>query len=163
MITFIALNSSLTSLIEGLWSSNPCGFEFSMLRSHLLLSFFGINNMSKKKSCLSNISSHLPAYVCTSALCTHTRIHTCRDFIHLYSWSPPDVSSRPLGSHLSASRALFCIYTHIHSHTLPPSWKSRASIRVSRSISGCLFCNAFTRTSSAKGICLRRSYLRLTL
>jgi len=31
MIAFITFNSSLTPLIEGLCSSNPCDFEFSVL------------------------------------------------------------------------------------------------------------------------------------
>jgi len=57
------------------WESMYLGYEFSVLRSHILLCFFGSQNMLKKKSSYSRISSRLPAYVYTWVLCTHVRIH----------------------------------------------------------------------------------------
>ena len=52
MIAFLILNSSLVPLIEGLCSSNPVGFELSVLLSHLLFSFLGRKNMLEEKTLL---------------------------------------------------------------------------------------------------------------
>jgi len=121
MIALITLNSSLVPLIEGLSSSNPVGFEFSVLRSLLLLFFLGRKNILKERSSLSysKIASRLLTYIYTCVLCTHIRIHICRDSVHLWFWGPPSVSSRPLGSHLSIHHAVCvcaCVFNHIHSH-----------------------------------------------
>jgi len=50
MIAFITLNYSLVPVIESLYSSNHCGFDFLVLRSHLLLFFFERKNLFMKKS-----------------------------------------------------------------------------------------------------------------
>ena len=60
-------------------------------------------------------------------LCTHIRIHTCGDLVHLDSSGPPGVSSRPLGSHQSTPSVqcvCVCVYTPIHLRTLPPALKT---------------------------------------
>jgi len=80
MIAVITLNCSLVPLIEGLSfsyvSSHPCAFEFSVVRSHFWLFFVGRQNVLKKKSNYSKVSSRLPAItVYTCVLCTHVRIH----------------------------------------------------------------------------------------
>ena len=73
------------------------------------------------------ISSHLPTYIYTCVLCTHLRVHICRDLVHLAhnSSGPPGVSSRPLGSrrvpHVQC--VCVCVYTHMSARTLPPTSK----------------------------------------
>ena len=80
MIVFFTTNSSFVPLIEGLCAQILCGYEISILRSHLVLFFFGRRNMSKKTINWFNISSPL-AYVNICALCTHIRTNMC-----LFSW-----------------------------------------------------------------------------
>jgi len=73
------------------------------------------------------ISFRLPAYIYTRVLCTHVRIHSCRDLVHLDSSGPQVVLSRPLGSNPNTPCAVCvraCVQTHIHPHTLPPTSKS---------------------------------------
>jgi len=69
------------------------------------------------------ISSRLPAYIYTCVLCTHVRIHICRDLVHLECSGPVGVTSRTLGSHRlpHVQCVRVCAYTHIHTHTLPPA------------------------------------------
>ena len=78
IIAFIALNSSLVPLIqvEELCSSNPVGFEFSVLRSHFVLFFFGRRIYIEGKSGWSKISSCLSAY-----------IHMCPSYSVLYTYT----------------------------------------------------------------------------
>ena len=49
MIAFITFNSSLIPFIEGLYSSNPVGFEFLVLCFHLLLFLFYQDRVSFAK------------------------------------------------------------------------------------------------------------------
>jgi len=101
------------------------GFEFFVLHLHLLLFFFGRTNMFKKKT-ISPRSHPASQHMYTCVLCTHIRIHICRDLVHLDSPGPPSVSSRPLGSRPSTPRVVcvrVCVYrpayTRIHLHILP--------------------------------------------
>jgi len=70
MIAFITLTeNNLVPLLEGLCSLNPCVFELFVLRSHLLLFFFGRKNMLKEKKQL--VQNLIPPpsiyiYMCTS-------------------------------------------------------------------------------------------------
>ena len=50
IIAFAILNSSLVPLIESSRKLNPVGLKSSVSRSHLLLFFFGSENILKKKS-----------------------------------------------------------------------------------------------------------------
>jgi len=93
-----------------------------VLRSHLLLCFFGRTNVLKKKSSQSKMSSRLPIYKYTCVICAHIRVHiyeyTWWDLVRLYSSGPSGVSSRPLGSQPSTPCAVcVCIYTHTHTYT----------------------------------------------
>jgi len=49
IISFIAVKDGLVPWMEGVCSSNPYAFEFSVLRSHFLHFFFGRKNMLKEK------------------------------------------------------------------------------------------------------------------
>jgi len=86
MVAFITSNSSLVPWIEGLCSSNPCGFEFSVprLRSQLLFFLSGICSRKKAVSPGSQ-ASRLPAYIYTCVHYKSIHIHTCRDLVHLDS------------------------------------------------------------------------------
>ena len=127
IIAFITTNSGLVPLIEGLCEQIlyfRCEI-ISGLRSHLLLFFVGRENMFKKKA-VSPRSFCLLAYTYTCVLCTHIRIHICRNLVHLDYSGPPGVSSRPLGSRPSTPRVVcvrVCVYrlayTRIHLHILP--------------------------------------------
>ena len=130
MIAFIILTeNNLVPLIEGLCSSNSCVFEFFVLRSHLLLFFFGRKNMLKEKKQL--VQNLIPppsiyVYMCTS--------YTYTD-IFILSFSPSgflpcsrNVPSRPFGSHPEYPDAVsvcVCASTHIHLHTRQPPSKNR--------------------------------------
>ena len=99
MIAFITMKSALVPLIEGLYFqiSNLRFQIIDGLRTHLLLFFVARKDMFKGKSNYVKISSHLLANKCV--LCTHIRIHICRNLVHLDYSGPPGVSSRPLSSH----------------------------------------------------------------
>jgi len=87
---FITIKSGLVLLIQGL-CAQIYYFRFEIiggLRSHLLLFFFERINMLKKNSNLSKISSRPLAYAYICVLCTHIRIHICRDVVHLDSSGP---------------------------------------------------------------------------
>jgi len=134
MIGFITIKSGSVPLIEGL-CAQICYFRFEIisgLRSHLLLFFFERRNMLKKISSYSKISFRLLAYTYTSVLCTHIRIHICRDLVHLDSLGPPGVSSRPLGSHPSNPYVqCVCVCVRIHKTTptyTPTRVKNREDI-----------------------------------
>jgi len=130
VIAFITMKSGLVPLIEGLCAQILyLRFEIiggHCLRSHLLLFFVERKNMLKKKSNQFKISSRLLAYTFKCVLCTHMRIHICRDSVHLDSSGPPGVLSQPLGSNPSTPYVqCVCVcayihtyytYTHIHSH-----------------------------------------------
>jgi len=60
--------------------------------------FLRRKDMLKKKSSQSKITSRLLAYTYTCVLCTHIRIHICRDVVRLDSSGPSGASSRLLGS-----------------------------------------------------------------
>ena len=100
MIAFITMKSALVTLIEGLYFqiSNLRFQIIDGLRSHLLLFFVARKDIFKGKSSYVKISSHLLAYTYKCVLCTHIRIHICRNLVHLDSSGPPGVSSRPMGS-----------------------------------------------------------------
>jgi len=60
-------------------------------------------------------------YICV--LCTHIRIHICRDLVHLDSSGPQSVLFQPLGSHCTVC-ACVCIYTLTPKYT-PTRVKNR--------------------------------------
>jgi len=91
MIALVTIN---ISLIEGLSAQILFWFKISVLRSRVWLFFFGRENMSKTKR-IESMTSCLLAYIYACVLCTHIRIHTCRDLVHLDSAGTPGVSSRP--------------------------------------------------------------------
>jgi len=108
------------------WAALQCQISVLLIRSHLLLFFFGRKTMSKKQCIWFKISSGLLAYIYACVLCSHVWIHACRDLVHLDSSGPPGVSFRPLCSHPSTPGAVclcVCVYEHIHLHTLPPASK----------------------------------------
>ena len=121
-IPFITI-SSLVPLIEGLYCSDSISIR---VHGFTITSFAVLLRKEKhvkgKKKVW--ISSRLLAYIYTRALCTHIRIHICRDLVHLDSQAsgPPSVSSRPLGSHREphvqcvCARACTNTYNHVHSH-----------------------------------------------
>jgi len=129
MNALITIHSGLVPLFESL-CAQTCHFRFEFiggLRSHLLLFFFERKNTLKTTSSQSKISSRLLAYTYTCSLCTHIRIHICRNLVHVDSSCPPNVSSRLLGLHSTTAYVqCMCVcacihtYTHIYSH---PRWK----------------------------------------
>jgi len=94
MIAFITINSGLVLLIEGLCAQILIikDLRLSVGCVHLLLVFFGRKFMLKKKaiSLSSHPASHIHTYTCV--LCTHIRIHICRDLVHLDSSAAVQVS-----------------------------------------------------------------------
>jgi len=130
-------------LIEGLCSSIPFGFEFSVFRSHICCS------LSEEKICFQkkavSLRSHLQRFT------THIKIRKLYSikirelyrivqsiWIHLDgpcgSSGPPSVSSGPLrlSSHPSTWRAVcVCarVYIQMHSCTLPPPSKKPRKYR----------------------------------
>jgi len=96
--------------------SDSVGIKVSpVLRSRLLLFFFGREDMLREKKWLVQISFLRPAYyICTRARYTRTWMHTCRNFAHLDSSGSKCVLPRPFGSHLSTPDAVcvcVCAYT----------------------------------------------------
>jgi len=79
--------------------------------------------MLKEKRSHFKILSRPLAYIYTCVLCTHVQIHICRDSVHLDSSGPPDVLSRPLGSHPSTPCAVYVCVCGTHTHT--PKYTSK--------------------------------------
>jgi len=124
IIAFMNMKSGWVPFIEGLCALIYFRFEISVVWcSHLLLFFVGRSNtmLKKRKSC-SKISSRLRvlAYTYRCFLCSHIRIHICRDLVHPDSSGPPGVSSRPTGSHPGIP-CVVCVRIHTHTPTYTPS------------------------------------------
>jgi len=127
-IASITWNSSLIPFINGIYSSYPSKFEFSLLCSHILLVVSGRKNMMKEKSNHSKISSRLPTWIYKWVLCRHIHIHVCRIFGPFKFFGPCRWLDLNLGLTLSTLHAVgvrVCIHTPIHPHTLPSPSKIR--------------------------------------
>ena len=128
IITFITIKSGSTPLIEDLCAQIYC-FRFEIIGGFASTSFaflFRNQKFIEGKSSYFKILSRLLAYAYTCVLCTHIRLHICRDLVHLDSSGLPVVSPRALGTQPSTPYvqcecvcAYMHTYTHIHSHTLP--------------------------------------------
>jgi len=125
MIAFITI-SSLVPLIEG-----PCSSDWISIRvlGFTFTSFamlFWKEKFFKEKKQLVHISSCLTANIYTCVLCTHIRIHICRDLVHL-NFSGPSKSLVPTpgltSNTLCAVCVCVCVYTHTHPRTLPSASK----------------------------------------
>jgi len=136
MIAFITLNSRPVPLIEGLCSSNH-GFEFLVLRSHLLPFFFGRKYMFKKKQLVQDL---IPAYIHMCTLYTYTKTYMSR-------YSPSGffrpsrclVPTPGLTSEYFTCSVCACvrIHTHVHQHTFPLPSKNRGKYRQHLYLSSC--------------------------
>jgi len=125
MMAFITIKSGLVPLIEGL-CAEMFYFKFEIiggLPSNLLLFFFERNNMLKKKSSQSKISSRLLAYTYTCVLCTHIRLYTCRDLVHLdlraLQVYHPNPWAHKRITHLCS--VYVCVRIHTHTPTYTPT------------------------------------------
>ena len=96
MIAFI-ITKSLVPLIDGLCSTDSISI-LSFTFTSFALPFRKKKHVKEKKQSV-QISSHLPAYICTCVLCTHIWICIYRDLFYLDSSGPAGVSSWPLGSY----------------------------------------------------------------
>jgi len=141
MIACIAINSSLVPLIEGLWVQILFWIWDTGIMFKSTTVFMGNKTyVTAKKQLVQNLillpniyihqahraSRKLLDYFLRSnksnfnqscVLCTHIRIHICRDLVHLDSSGPPGVWSRPLGAHPSTPCAVcvcVCVYTSMH-------------------------------------------------
>ena len=88
----------LVPLLEGLCSLNPCVLELFILRSHLLLIFWGRKNMLKeKKQLVQNLIPPPGIYIYMCTLYTYTDIFILSfspsGFLHALEMSHPDLSA----------------------------------------------------------------------
>ena len=122
MIPFFTVKIIEVPLIEGLCAQ--IYFRFEIIGGFAITFFAFLNRKKKmveeKKQLVQDLIPPPSKNIHMSTLYTCMN-STCRDLVHLDSSAPPGVSSRPLGSHPSTLQCMCaCIYTHIHTRTLPP-------------------------------------------
>ena len=130
MITFITSNSNLVPLIEGLCSSSSCGFEFSVLCSHLLLFVFA-NFFSRKRAVSPRsqpASQHIYILMCTLYTYTNTYMPKLSpsgffEPSKCLTLTPGLTSECPTRSVRACAR--------IHTHALPPPPKNSENTDIS--------------------------------